>query len=84
MGQPAASPRERKDIMPRLAPLGAPIATLGFGLRLDSGLADDTGSHGGRSYRAVNCDDTLSDSLVRATVSLLKDCDLRWALKSGR
>jgi hypothetical protein len=82
VGQPAASPGIGRTSCPDLAPLGALIVTLGISLLLDSGLAVRTASHRGRSYQAVNCCETLSDSLV--SVDLLEDSDLRCALKSGR
>jgi hypothetical protein len=49
-----------------------------------SGVALGTSSHWGRSYKAVNYYETLSDSLVSATVNLLNDSDFRRALRSGK
>jgi hypothetical protein len=49
-----------------------------------TGLAVGASSHWGRSYRAVNYYETLSDALVSATADLVNDPDFRTALKSGK
>jgi hypothetical protein len=49
-----------------------------------SGFAVGTFSHWGRSYKAENYYETLSDSLVNATVNLLNDSEFRRAVKGSR
>jgi hypothetical protein len=49
-----------------------------------TGIAVGASAHWGRSYRAANYYETLSDALVSATVDFLNDPDFRTALKSGR
>jgi hypothetical protein len=49
-----------------------------------SGFAVGTNSRWGRSYKAENYYETLSDSLVNATVNLLSDSEFRRAVKGAR
>jgi uncharacterized protein (DUF2147 family) len=49
-----------------------------------TGLAVGASAHWGRSYRAANYYETLSDALVSATADFVNDPDFRTALKGGQ